>query len=123
MRRVLLPCGSSESSLPPQTLVESCSAAAVPASAFAARLDSRPASNLRPAESPWMESSSPCSDSSKVSKWRPGMGSMYLEHHFDIGRAFAREQVHRDARVVPAQRQIEPAVAHAQAAHHQPVEE
>src|SRR5688572_32642812 len=101
-----------------------------------------------------MESSSPSSDSSKVSKWRPGMGfnvreprgaghppvgpsarEMYqekpqspspdglLEHHLDIGRTFAREQIYCHAGIVAAQDQVEPAAADAQAAHHQPVVE
>ena len=47
----------------------------------------------------------------------------YLEHHLDIGRAFTRKQVHCHARIVAAQHQVEAALADAQAAHRQPVEE
>src|SRR5689334_3460277 len=45
------------------------------------------------------------------------------EHHFHFGAAFAREQVDGDARVVPAQHQVDARLADRQALHRHPVDE
>src|SRR5688500_17321171 len=100
-----------------------------------------------------MVSSSPCSESSKVRRWRPGTPTfgvrrithailrwaharlvpvgkiprmrspVGLKHYFDVRLALAREQADRDARVLAAEQEVEAAGADAKAAHDQPVEE
>src|ERR1700741_5222533 len=83
MRRVSVPWGSSESSLPPQTLVESLAALGLLlVSARVARWVRRSARSRRPGGSPWIISSSASSDSSKVSRWRPGIP------HFGVSRKY-----------------------------------
>src|SRR5688572_24583539 len=110
-------------------------------------------SSRRPGGSPWMVSSSPCSESSKVRRWRPGTPTFGvrrithailrwaharfvtvgktprlrspfgLQHYFDVRLALAREQADRDARVLAAEQEVEATGADAEAAHDQPVEE